>query len=96
MHSHKPSFAKLKPPPRDPLAAPIGMQTLSAETLDSACRQGCSDPKCTLNPQEHWGMGIEPACHETNRICALYDSRHKTIEFNCGVCGAPMFRVKIQ
>ncbi len=40
-------------------------------------------------------MGIEPRCHETNRITALYDGRTKMMEFQCGICGEPLIRVKV-
>lgn len=76
--------------------APEKIMDATSGDLDRLCRRGCQDPDCKHRPEEHYAMGIEPRCHATNRVAALYDSRHKTIELSCGVCGAHVMRLKLE
>lgn len=64
--------------------------------LDEAVKGGCADPKCTMKPEEHWGMGIEPACHATQKVHVFYDARVKMMEISCGICDRHIMWVKLQ
>jgi hypothetical protein len=68
---------------------------VDTHALDYASKRGCSDPACTLKPEEHTGMGIEPMCHETNKVTAFYNGLTKMLEIECGICGREIIRVKV-